>query len=892
MSANQHPGRRSFLAAATATAATGGAGLALGSPAAGAEPDGPDLVELHWLDGVPDTTTGTCWGVPWPRGRVAGDSDFALTDSRDRAVPVQSWPLAYWPDGSLKWSGHCLGADAGLADRLRIRPGRPAEPEQPVTVREDDGELVLGNGTVEVRVARGGRTLVRSLSRDGRTTATDGRLVLALQDGADGDNRVLRQTFWTGVASEVAVERTGPVRAVVRASGHYAVDGDDDGDDRTLFPWTVRLSLTAGAESIRLVHSFVWDGDPATDFVAGLGLRFTVPMVDEAHDRHVRFAGPDGGVWGEPVRVLTGLRRDAGEAVRRAQVAGTATPPLAEWDERVRDGYRELPLWNEFRLAQDSATHFSIAKRTREGVSWLRNAAHGDRAPGLGYVGGVSGGLGFGIRDFWQRYPRALDITGAATDEADVTLWSWSPAGEAMDMRPYADGGHGGGLAYEDNRDGWGDPRGISRSTDMEVWAFSATPSRSRVAELARALTGRPQVVASPETYHASGQFGRWSLPDRSTRARRAMEDDIAGTVAFYAHEVEQRSWYGFWDYGDVMHTYDSDRHVWRYDVGGFAWDNAELGTDAMLWYAFLRSGDPDAFRLAAAMTRHLSEADTCVAGRFAGRGVRHNVLHWGDGAKEARVSESYTRRFLYYLTADELLGDLMRASLQADATFDQRGELRIGPDWFALVSNWLTEWERTGDTRWRDRIVNGMRDIASFPAGLYTGERGGHVGWDSTADGHLPRLDQPDLDGDRNLAMAFLGEQIMFETIELVDVPEFRRALLDFARLAQAPAEERIERYGRDFDPNHFPTIYAKVTAWAGEQLDDPTLRARAWRAFLDDPAGRPWGAPVRVEGDAVLTPVDEIRTANGRTVATNDAAQRVLAAIALLAMAPDEAP
>lgn len=25
------------------------------------------------------------------------------------------------------------------------------------------------------------------------------------------------------------------------------------------------------------------------------------------------------------------------------------------------------------------------------------------------------------------------------------------------------------------------------------------------------------------------------------------------------------------------MHTYDQTRHTWRYDVGGFAWDNGEL---------------------------------------------------------------------------------------------------------------------------------------------------------------------------------------------------------------------------------------------------------------------------------------------------------------------------
>ena len=67
----------------------------------------------------------------------------------------------------------------------------------------------------------------------------------------------------------------------------------------------------------------------------------------------------------------------------------------------------------------------------------------------------------------------------------------------------------------------------------------------------------------------------------------------------------------GFWDYGDVMHSYDNERHVWRYDLGGMAWDNTELGTDMWLWYSFLRTGRADVFRMAEAMTRHTSEVDT-----------------------------------------------------------------------------------------------------------------------------------------------------------------------------------------------------------------------------------------------------------------------------------------
>ena len=738
-------------------------------------------VDLHWLDGAPAADTGTTFGVPWPRGQVAKSTGFALTGDNGTAVPVQSWPLAYWPDGSLKWTGHATGTQAASAT-YRLTPGAPAAPAQSVTATRAGNQIKLANDVLDVRIATSGPIAIQSISRAGRTTATNGLLVLLLQDKPEDEDNP-RRTEWAGIVDRADIEQPGPVRAVVKLTGHYR------SGNQTILPWTLRIYLSSADESLRIVHHFLWDADPSSQFVRGLGMRFSVPLTDEPHNRHVRFGTASGGVWGEPVRVLTGLRRDPGAAVRAAQVAGTATPPVSQWAATVQAGYQQLALWNDFTLFQGSPDHFAIWKRTSSAGSWLKHAGHGDRATGFGYVGGVSGGLGFGLTDFWQRFPRGLDIRDAATDTATVTLWSWSPLGGAMDMRHYDTVGHGLDLAYEDVQAGFSIPEGMARSTEMRLWAFPATPSRDTITALAATLTAPPQLVAPPAWYQGAGVFGRWSLPDRSTPARAALEDSVSRDVAFYTGQVDERQWYGFWNYGDVMHTYDVDRHTWRYDVGGYAWDNAELGTDAMLWYSFLRTGDPATFRVARAMTQHVSEVDVHHAGRFAGLGSRHNVVHWGDGAKEARVSESFTKRFAYYLTADELLGDLIRASLQADHTLiaiDPLREvlppqhiaparIRIGPDWYALVSNWMTEWERTGDTRWRDRIVTGMQDIATFPAGLFTGTAGGAVGFDP-ATAHVVNFNSGDFDGGYNLAMSFLGEQILWEALDLVDVPTFRQ--------------------------------------------------------------------------------------------------------------------
>ena len=53
--------------------------------------------------------TGVSWGVPWARGMVGRTQTFALTANDGKSQPLQAWPLAWWPDGSIKFSGFATG---------------------------------------------------------------------------------------------------------------------------------------------------------------------------------------------------------------------------------------------------------------------------------------------------------------------------------------------------------------------------------------------------------------------------------------------------------------------------------------------------------------------------------------------------------------------------------------------------------------------------------------------------------------------------------------------------------------------------------------------------------------------------------------------------------------
>jgi hypothetical protein len=379
---------------------------------------------------------------------------------------------------------------------------------------------------------------------------------------------------------------------------------------------------------------------------------------------------------------------------------------------------------------QISADSFAIQKRTGAHSSWI-NVAAGKRAQGLAFAGDTSGGLAVGMKNFWQLAPTGLEIAGAGAETAELSAWMWSPDAPAMDLRHYDIKEHGLEASYEDIDKGFSTATGVARTTEFTLRAFTETPGNEELLKLSSAIAQTPRLVCTPEYYHSIPALGFWSLPDRSTPGKKWIEEQLDQAIAFYQGQIEQRRWYGFWDYGDVMHSYDPARHAWRSDVGGFAWANGELGPELWLWYSFLRTGRPEVFRMAEAMTRHVQEVDVYHLSRFAGLGSRHNVRHWGDGAKEARISAAMLKRFYYYLTTDERTGDLMQEVVDVDFRLVDIDPLRkiepktqyptharVGPDWLAFCSNWLAAWERTGDTRYRDKIITGMKCMAAMPPG------------------------------------------------------------------------------------------------------------------------------------------------------------------------------
>ena len=864
-------------------------------------------VEIGWLGGESTAVaSGVSWGVPWAKGAVTKDQRFALTTDAGATLPLQTWPLAYWPDGSVKWSGFATVAD-GAAKSFRLQAvaaGAEMAPAERVEVATTANAITVRSGKLVLTVPRQGARLIESIAVDGREVARDGQVVCVLQSGpGDAADDVRPRERFTTQLEKVTVEQAGPVRAVLKLEGKHR--GAKSG--RAWLPFVVRLYVTVGSAAVRAVHTFVFDGDQEQDFIRGLGLAFAVPFREEVHNRHVRFGGENGGVWAEPVQPMVGrggrfvADPATGTDVYPRQADGQRVPDRAEYAPRGQGWLADWAVWADFKLGQPNANGFTVEKRTNPQSAWIPAGA-GRRAGGLAFVGDVSGGLGVGVKNFWQSYPGGLEIRGAAGASAELTVWLWSPDAPAMDLRHYDIRAHGLEAAYEDVQPGFSTAHGVARTSELTLFPTAAVPDRAATAALTKTAAQPPVLVCAPGHYRAAGAFGYWSLPDRSTPVKRAIEDRLDATLNFYLKQPEQHQWYGFWDFGDVMHSFDDERHVWRYDLGGMAWANSELGPDLWLWLSFLRSGRADVFRMAEAMTRHTGEVDVYHLGRFAGLGSRHNVRHWGCGAKEARISQAAYRRYYYYLTTDERTGDLMRAVADADfktVEFDPMRlaqpiteaekkiaptRVRFGPDWLAFAGNWLTEWERTGDPKWRDKILAGVRSAAAMPWGFRTGKNL-VMGYDP-ATGKLAALNEDA--GVYNLATIMGGAEVAFELGQMLEDPDWQRLWLQYCRLYSAP--KAVLARDRETATEGADAAYVRDGRLAGyvfQRTGNTAFREAAVKALLRFARGdRSGGTVRRIEAPEVLNPVD-VGLGN-----TNNAAQSGLEAIAMLGFVGEALP
>ncbi|KAJ6102693.1 hypothetical protein N7486_005120 [Penicillium sp. IBT 16267x] len=815
---------------------------------------------LRWLNGNGPHVlqNGVSFGMSWPRGLYHPNQTFVI-ESDGNQWPLDCREIAYWADGSLKWTAHSVSGDIGYREEYKVK-GAPHSTESHggLMVEQKGSRLLVTTqgGMVLKFAAPGSSSILESLAVNGRSLCSSATVIASINSKE-----------YTTRVNAVDVENATLSRAVIKVTGAVEAIGVSH------LPFDMRFYVHSNSTSVRIIHSFVHDLD-SNEPLTSLGIQFAVPLEKtELHNRHIRIGGSSGGVLKEEVKGLTGLRHGPSVQNRIDQASGK--PVILnekEWTRtELTKGVSYIPSWESYTLSQLSSDGFTIKKRTKPGCSWVK-VIGGGRADGTAYVGSARyGGLAVGMSDFWERYPTQLDLSDLASDHGKLTVWLYSPLAEPLETTPFHDGLgmdsyekqlDGLNVTYEDFEPGFASANGIGRTNQFFLKPFTITPSNEEFSRFSSMVRDPPRLVATPEHLHSTGAFyGCWApssqiLGIEPTSQEAEVENRLDLLFEFYHGQVEQNRWYGFWDHGDVQHTYDVYRHAWRYDVGGFAWDNSELSTDLWLWLYFLHTGKAGVFRMAESMTRHTGEVDVYHTGRFKGFGTRHGVQHFSDSSKQLRISNVLYRRIYFYLTGDERTGDLiseLEECQKALLTLDSHRKVQehagipegfamtnIGLDCGPLVAAWLTTWERRSEgwAHCKDLLLKLLDGIAELKHGM-----GNNAILLNPTNGEVRECPPPTPEwAISHLSMLFGFPEIFSELFHYArgEYPEtverFMKVWLRYCRAYNGGPDVQREEFGFEF-PSHatWRQSHSTLTAFAAVEQNRDDLGQAAWEQFFN---------------------------------------------------------
>ena len=195
--------------------------------------------------GVPRQRYPVTCSVPFPQGMLP-DVDMIRLMDEDTELPLQVARTCAWQDGSVRWALLDFQVDVAPTEehKLQLEFGagicRSAEPECAVRVTKSEDGVRLETGQTTVSFKNNGRLPCEQIwFREHPVLHGDEALLSVRVDGKDYRAQ--------GGETTVAVEESGPLRAVVAVKGTFMAENGDKSLDVV-----ARLYAYAGLPYLRL----------------------------------------------------------------------------------------------------------------------------------------------------------------------------------------------------------------------------------------------------------------------------------------------------------------------------------------------------------------------------------------------------------------------------------------------------------------------------------------------------------------------------------------------------------------------------------------------------------------------------------------------------------------
>lgn len=758
-------------------------------------------MNLKKIDNTNMNIEGITFGIPFGKKEISKKEVEELKlYSGDMQLLSNVFPSAYWPDGSIKWVAITANIKGATSFDLRVGSAN----KNKISITDNADEIVIDNQVSQIKVKKKSNNILDNISNLKGETIIDKQYLVS-------------ETYTNNLSIEkesVEIENSTDTRVVLKSK--FVIKDKNT----VVLRNTTRTYIYIGSFEFKYVTTNFVDSGVISTTVYNLGVKTECSLNSESNFNKFAKFSLESGTYIEPCLSLASRKYRERNEYYTKQLKGQKID-LESVPNDVKELGQTNAIWNNYCLKHNNPMAYNLSKSTSETLQRVK-VDEGLQSNGALAISDGSLDISLIPTNFWQKYPSATEICNLGSKHQELIYW-FNHENE-MKFEHYSDKHHFN--CYEGFEFIKSSAIGTANTSEFYL---NVTDSMGSV-EFYNYCEDKQKaqiLVADEAVYRnslAAGVYGKRREKESNDNYLEQAADEM---LEFYNQEIKQRSWYGYWDYGDVMHTFDNHRGQWWYDFGGYAWQNTELNPNMWLWYSFLRNQDLTSYHLACNMTRHNSDTDVYHFGEYACLGSRHNVLHYGCSCKEPRISMAHLYRIYYYLHFDERIGEIMDMVLDVDKTMIETGPydefydkipgkiyMRSGPDWASLCSNWLVKYERTLDSKYLEYTMAGINSIKSFDNKLLEGPV---LLYD--IDSHELESVGSGLGNGYHMIISFGAPQVWADYCMTFDDNEFAKCLSEFGEHYFRTSEDKLSLYDSDLGSEkfHWPEFAIGTNAFNG---------------------------------------------------------------------------
>lgn len=554
-------------------------------------------------------------GVPFAKGKLLPSDNIRVLNDSGVEIPSQITIVTTWEPSSesIKWIWVFFFSENSNNYSLEFGKDvvRKEFAGERVVVENNQrpyGRVKVNTGPLQFIINRLGGGFLDKVVLDtdrngfdkedliGESSKTRGNF-LDILDQAGIDSSKVK------ITNTVLEKGSGPLHAIIRIEGNYLYSRKDNNTS----PFVLRIHAYAGKSYIRVLHTIIYTGDPdmhkkSDGEYASIATQ-NKKLVDEASLLHDKgWMIPNDQIAGAGLELkyyLSGAKK-----VKTGYFDGTWTHPgiekIFEFDFSENQSISEFqtgPNVNRIPPLNNSSPETQITGFKGVVSNGQKEMLTKERLPGWITFSDKKWGIGIGIRNFFEEYPKEISIKGI---DNKIFSYVWSPSVKPMSFAR---------ASGEFDSEMLGNfAQGLAKTTEIVYQFYSASTSETNISNNFKYFLDPPVTHANPEWYANSKAYGSFSpKTDRHQEFERSLD------YKFDWMQFNQRwePWYGMIDYGDFMTYFPKN----KWDT----WNSGEPAIDFMWWMQFMRTGNRDLFLTATACSRHTMDVDN---------------IHWPDFPK------------------------------------------------------------------------------------------------------------------------------------------------------------------------------------------------------------------------------------------------------------------